>query len=480
MNFQSPISNLGKRELDILRNAWRQQAHQGQYGTLENMPPEAIPILEKLAMGQNMPPRGDGSLGAAMAPMRLERDAGTVPRQPLGRIDSPYVDQVMKDIEPYINPMPKPEPKVQFEAYPEPAMAQDAGQPTPAPTGAPTPDANGLGLLGDLTKLKEGSKADKWDVMMTIGSGMLGLSNDPNLQKLGMAGFGQVSDRIEKRGEKMAEAELGNRTVQYLAQKQRNDLATAVKIGAIDPKEAIKLTLAQKELPADVQKYMWLMQNPEAAKYLSGIGAIGGKGTNVNVGGGVTYDVGAIPAGYSLTYDEQGRPTGMELIEGSPQEQAKGAQAAGVVEAGGIVIDNIERLQQIVSNDSILSPIFGVGGLAASYIPGTRRLDAQALADTIKANIGFDQLTQMRQESPTGGALGQVTERELAFLQSVLTNLSFSQSQDQFQQNLQNLRDIYGDIIRKAAAYPNADKYGIKLPAGVSPEAEQDPLRLFK
>jgi len=216
------------------------------------------------------------------------------------------------------------------------------------------------------------------------------------------------------------------------------------------------------------------MQNPEAAKYLSGIGAIGGKGTNVNIN-----SEGSIPAGYEVIRDAEGRPIRMQPIQGSPTETAAGNAAAGIVESGGIVIDNIDRLQEIVANDSILSPIFGVGGLAASYIPGTKRLDAQALADIIKSNIGFDQLTQMRKESPTGGALGQVTERELAFLQSVLTNLSFSQSQEQFQENLQNLRDIYADIIRKAAEYPNAEKYGIRLPASVSPEVEQDPLGLF-
>ena len=47
----------------------------------------------------------------------------------------------------------------------------------------------------------------------------------------------------------------------------------------------------------------------------------------------------------------------------------------------------------------------------------------------------------MRENSPTGGALGQVTERELAFLQSVEGSLDQAQSEDQLRQILQRLRD---------------------------------------
>ena len=42
----------------------------------------------------------------------------------------------------------------------------------------------------------------------------------------------------------------------------------------------------------------------------------------------------------------------------------------------------------------------------------------------------------MRASSPTGGALGNVTERELAFLQSVVANIENSQSPEQLRRNI--------------------------------------------
>lgn len=81
----------------------------------------------------------------------------------------------------------------------------------------------------------------------------------------------------------------------------------------------------------------------------------------------------------------------------------------------------------------------GFFGNIASYIPGTPAHDLAATLDSIKANIGFDKLSQMRAESKTGGALGQVTERELALLQAVWGSVAQSQSEAQFERNLARL-----------------------------------------
>lgn len=81
----------------------------------------------------------------------------------------------------------------------------------------------------------------------------------------------------------------------------------------------------------------------------------------------------------------------------------------------------------------------GFFGSALSLIPGTPAHDLAATLDSIKANIGFDKLAQMKAESKTGGALGQVTERELALLQSVWGALAQSQSEKQFEYNLARL-----------------------------------------
>ena len=62
-----------------------------------------------------------------------------------------------------------------------------------------------------------------------------------------------------------------------------------------------------------------------------------------------------------------------------------------------------------------------------SAVPGSSAKNVSALLDTVKANVGFEQLSAMRAASPTGGALGAVSERENALLQSVLGSVEQSQ-----------------------------------------------------
>ena len=62
--------------------------------------------------------------------------------------------------------------------------------------------------------------------------------------------------------------------------------------------------------------------------------------------------------------------------------------------------------------------------------------------ETIKANIGFNELQEMRNASKTGGALGSVAVQELTALQSVLGSLDVGQSNEQLKANLQKIKDI--------------------------------------
>ncbi len=77
-----------------------------------------------------------------------------------------------------------------------------------------------------------------------------------------------------------------------------------------------------------------------------------------------------------------------------------------------------------------------------SNVPGTSAYDLSALLQTIKSNLGFDKLQEMRENSPTGGALGQVSNLELTALQSVLGNMSQYQSGEQLTRNLKRLSEI--------------------------------------
>ena len=89
----------------------------------------------------------------------------------------------------------------------------------------------------------------------------------------------------------------------------------------------------------------------------------------------------------------------------------------------------------------------GMVGQWLSAIGGTEAHDLNKRIDTLKAMIGFNALNEMRSNSPTGGALGNVTERELALLQSTVASLEQSQSREQFLENLALVDDQFTRVI---------------------------------
>lgn len=207
------------------------------------------------------------------------------------------------------------------------------------------------------------------------------------------------------------------------------------------------------------------------------INAVGTGGVTVNM----PPQIGSIPPGYRVVYDANRLPVSMEVIPGSPEErkiqeqQQKGAAAAeSTVASSGIVLDEVKGLTKDIKNQKTADPVTGtlgaiVGEKGGVLAAGSARKTAEARIQTIKANIGFDRLNQMRAESPTGGALGNITEQELAFLQSVLGSIDLSQKDTQILANLKRLENHYNAIMKKAQAYPNADKYGFgkaKAPSG--------------
>lgn len=101
-------------------------------------------------------------------------------------------------------------------------------------------------------------------------------------------------------------------------------------------------------------------------------------------------------------------------------------------------------------------------------LPGTDARSLAARLDTIKANIGFDQLNAMRASSPTGGALGNVTERELAFLQAVAGSLDQAQSAQELQDNLNRLWNSYMDVIHGPGQGPERRQLSFEKKQGES------------
>jgi len=113
------------------------------------------------------------------------------------------------------------------------------------------------------------------------------------------------------------------------------------------------------------------------------------------------------------------------------------ATAEGVVDNTKVVLDKVVEAEKLVGKGTA-----GVGSYL-SIIPGTSAKELSTVLGTIKARLGFDQLQQMRNASPTGGALGQVSNRELASLEGALASLDQALSPEALRQNLKQIRESY-------------------------------------
>jgi len=180
----------------------------------------------------------------------------------------------------------------------------------------------------------------------------------------------------------------------------------------------------------------------------------------------------------------EGLASGGEAVGAARAEQAKidMALAKAAKEGKGrgeastaSALREMYKAQNVISTiDDAYSRInsftAGFGGAILSNIPGTEARDVEGLLNTILANLGFDELKAMRAASPTGGALGQVSERENVLLQSAVRSLENSQSPEQIRKNLALVRKHYDRVLNlmKVEAYGVYDDKGnkIDIPSG--------------
>lgn len=112
----------------------------------------------------------------------------------------------------------------------------------------------------------------------------------------------------------------------------------------------------------------------------------------------------------------------------------------------------IDDALNIMNDDSFRLPVAGLFATTASEIGGTDAANLRQAITTIESSIGFDRLQKMREDSPTGGALGQVSERELSLLNASLGSLSQMQSEEQLKTNLGRVRTHYDNFIKSINA----------------------------
>lgn len=173
----------------------------------------------------------------------------------------------------------------------------------------------------------------------------------------------------------------------------------------------------------------------------------------------------ALPPGYKAIRDAEGNIERLEPIPGSKQEREATDLAEKKVKADrikgevgttvGNALDDIDRLMK-----SATLPTSGALGSRLASIPGTAAHDVAQALTTVGANISFSQLQQMREASPTGGALGAVSDNEQKLLQNSYAALSQSQTTEQFKTNLGRVRATFERIVHGRQLTPQERRTG--------------------
>ena len=132
-------------------------------------------------------------------------------------------------------------------------------------------------------------------------------------------------------------------------------------------------------------------------------------------------------------------------VKAQADEPRQKNTAKNIISSNERLINSID----VLLDDPDLGVATGKSGFATGFIPGTKAYDLRSNIKTLTANQAFQALQDMRNASKTGGALGQVSERELDLLEKTVASLDPNQSDKQFSKNLKRFRDVLGKTSAK-------------------------------
>jgi hypothetical protein len=203
------------------------------------------------------------------------------------------------------------------------------------------------------------------------------------------------------------------------------------------------------------------------------IAQIGGGGQTINVGpNGETFGspgeglVWQRDKDNKVVLDERGAPIAIPYKGGKAYRDQTAADEAGAAKEdrqnlkANVVVQDIDRALSGIADDPFWTT--GVGAQMTGWAGGSPAKNVEKLINTVKSNSGFQELQAMRDSSPTGGALGNITEKEITYLQSTIGSLDQDQSPEQLVDNLKRVKNAYLDIIHGEGNGPPREELGFE------------------
>ncbi len=152
-------------------------------------------------------------------------------------------------------------------------------------------------------------------------------------------------------------------------------------------------------------------------------------------------------ASRNATTDLQRQMTQLKIDELKGKQNDK-AEAKLIKEEGAVSHANKVITDVLDAKNLVTGMTTGLIGKGQSFVPGTDAYTLKERISTIKANLGFDRLQQMRDASPTGGALGQVAVQELQALQSSVASLDVGLPKKELDKNLGKIQTHYAAWLK--------------------------------
>lgn len=296
------------------------------------------------------------------------------------------------------------------------------------------------------------------EALGAMSAGLLRGRTGPEQFGLGMQGFAQARGAAKEKAETKKKQ---SQTFDYLKRMGADpELLGLMETGAISGKEALdyhlKAQTPKKFDPTDdIREYQFAQSQGFEGSFQDFMTQMKRAGaTNINMPG--QPNIGTIPQGFQAIQDPQTGAYRMERIPGGPEDQSanKAAQFEQERQKATTARTAIQSIRDKIDNGGMFDlPEVGVIGSRLSGI-NQEATDVKNSLATLQSIVSFDRLQAMREASPTGGALGAVSERELALLQSSLGALSQDSSPEQLRQTL----DFIDGVMAKFEAYPTTAK----------------------
>jgi len=240
--------------------------------------------------------------------------------------------------------------------------------------------------------------------------------------------------------------------------------------------------LAARTPPPPQQQQRQAMMQPPRGNINDLMIAMGAAGLRGSAEGGLQglAGMGEAYTAYKAAEQDAIAKYNASLAKGGKGKKGSGNAAANLPYAKA-ALDAINTIEQYVNDQGSswwpFNDVTGPVGAALSYVAGTPAHNVAMQIDTIEAAIGFDRLQAMRDASPTGGALGQVSEMELTLLKSSLGSLRQSQTQDEFMRNLRAVQRHYEGAVEAIERQQQAYQQGMRAPAAQAPAASAAPAQ---